>query len=567
MPLGGGDTSCRSHRREWGRVAAKVEMGDDRAFGQFVFGRTGVTARRLTVAAWACLPALSALYLSIHSSLLPGALEIIPLETIYCLPIALCVVFSLQARAASEGVERSFWGFLAAANAILLLCEVLFTAWFFVISAGGPPPVALPFPILHAITAFCYVGMLQSMSGLHAEPVHARVRWELDFAAIGIIGLIGFVALYARPLMDPAGAPMGHVLIGAMYPLIGLVMLVGALANIVGFRAGKWRVWDALILVSLTVYALGISLWPLWYASAVEAGATRNYERGVLDVVQFAGHWVLMMAAFYRLTRPNESRVTRLPAPTMRRRGVVGASLMAAYLLAVPFVSWLAWSERADIQWLAFYAGAATLLVTLVVARSAARSFELGMPRTSPTDGLTGVWNRGFLVQRLGAEVDQARRYGDPLSVVVLDVDDLGQFNERYGHAEGDLLLTQVGRLAERVCGRDCTVARLGADEFAVIAPESDLMETTVLARRLLDVIAIEAGPRPGLVSVSAGVVSFPAHADDPQGLLSVAELAVAEAKTRGKAGIIVFEDDRIPGARPQVSAASATPQAATGEL
>lgn len=504
----------------------------------------------MRIVAWAGLPLLGALFLAVHASSLSGVAKWIPLEVIYCLPIALTVVFSMKARADSAGVERTFWGFLAGANATLLACEALFTVWILGISPGGPPPVSWPFHIMHAVAAACFLGLLVSMSRLHAQPRHTRARWELDFVAVALVALVAIVAVYTRPVMAPTGAPISYVLLGAGYALFALVMLVGALFNIVGFKADKWRVWDTLVLISLTVYAFAISLWPLWYVSAVTAGVTRNYERSVLDVVQLAGHWVLMMAALYRLTQPNLSRVTRLPAPIVRRNGLAHAAVPVMCVLAVPAMIWLAWSSRGDAAWFAFYLGAATVLMVIAMARGAALALEnTTRAGASAVDGLTGVWNRGFLTTRLAAEIDQSRRYGDSLTLIVFDIDDFGAYNERHGHMAGDVLLAEVANLAERVCQDVCTVARLGGDEFAVIAPDMDLMQATVLARRLLDVIAIEAGTHPGTVSVSAGVAEFPAHAAEPERLLRVACVAVSEAKQRGKAGIIVFEDSRVPAA------------------
>jgi len=490
---------------------------------------------------------LCLLYVAVFFSGLVGMARLIPLEIIYCIPIVFTVVFALRARSGSVGVERVFWSCLAGANATLFACELLLVAWI-AVTPIGPPPVAWAFHIMHAIAAACFIGLLVSMSRLHSEPQRTRLRWELDLSAVTVIVGVTLIAAYARPVMAPANAPISHVLLGAAYPTFGLVMLLGTLANVVGLKAEKWRAWDVMVAVSLSLYALAISLWPLWYTSAVSAGTSRTTGRGMLDIIQFAGHWILMMAALYRLTQPDESRVTRLPAPVLRRTDVAHMIVPGVCVVAVPLVGWLAWSERADIRWFVVYAAAATLLTALIAARGLAFSYESGSDAGEPaTDGLTGVWNRGFLATRLAAEIEQSRRYSEPLSVVSLDLDDFGRYNEQYGHMDGDLLLVQTARLIERVCEDTCTVARVGGDEFAVIAPEHDVMQATVLARRLLDVIAIESGPHPGSVSMSAGVATFPMHAEEPERLLRVAASAVAEAKQRGKAGIIVFEDTRVP--------------------
>jgi HD-GYP domain-containing protein (c-di-GMP phosphodiesterase class II) len=88
-------------------------------------------------------------------------------------------------------------------------------------------------------------------------------------------------------------------------------------------------------------------------------------------------------------------------------------------------------------------------------------------------------------------------------------------------------------------------VARLGGDDFAVIVPRSGALETSVLARRMIDMIAISAGPEPGTVTASAGIASFPRHAADADALARLAAGALYHAKQTGSDRLVTYEDER----------------------
>ena len=89
------------------------------------------------------------------------------------------------------------------------------------------------------------------------------------------------------------------------------------------------------------------------------------------------------------------------------------------------------------------------------------------------TDALTGLGNRRTFDDLLAAEVDRAGRHGEPLSLVLLDIDHFKSVNDRFGHQVGDRVLVEVGRRLVAIARRGEAVTRIGGEEFAWILPRT----------------------------------------------------------------------------------------------
>jgi len=153
----------------------------------------------------------------------------------------------------------------------------------------------------------------------------------------------------------------------------------------------------------------------------------------------------------------------------------------------------------------------------------------------STTDALTGLANRRGFLQRLEAECERARRYAQPLSLILVDVDKLKAINDVYGHHGGDEALRRVAAgIRDRLRSSDLG-ARQGGDEFAVIAPHTSHEEAVHLAERiryLVDSSPANADCPP--LHVSFGVVTTKGPPESTDGLLRAADEALYEAKRRG---------------------------------
>ena len=153
------------------------------------------------------------------------------------------------------------------------------------------------------------------------------------------------------------------------------------------------------------------------------------------------------------------------------------------------------------------------------------------------TDPLTGLANMRHLQTQLRHNLALAKRYEQPFALLVIDVDGLKRVNDGQGHTAGDRVLVQVGVAMRRTIRAVDTPARIGGDEFCVLAPSHTAMAARPLAERLASAIAGETGDDdsdPG-VGASIGVVSCPDHGDDPDTLLDAADQAMYRAKSAGE--------------------------------
>ncbi len=158
--------------------------------------------------------------------------------------------------------------------------------------------------------------------------------------------------------------------------------------------------------------------------------------------------------------------------------------------------------------------------------------------RLSLTDGLTGLWNRRHLALRIEAELSRAVRFGEPFSVLYLDLDGFKPVNDTLGHQAGDTVLIETARRLTDATREVDIVARPGGDEFTLLLPKTGLAG----ALRLADKIRTAVGGRPfdldGTpigVTVSVGVAAYPEHGSSGKELLAAADGALYQAKAGGR--------------------------------
>jgi diguanylate cyclase (GGDEF)-like protein len=180
------------------------------------------------------------------------------------------------------------------------------------------------------------------------------------------------------------------------------------------------------------------------------------------------------------------------------------------------------------------------------VALENARLHRL-VERQAVTDGLTELANRRQFEQALAGEISRAERFGGTLALILADLDDFKQVNDRYGHQAGDEVLRRFAAVLRETVRDVDLPARYGGEEFAVLLPQTDLAGAERLAERLRQSVAERPMTnRPGaLVAVTAsfGVAAFP-EAATPAALFAAADEALYRAKAAGKNRVVCAEPD-----------------------
>jgi diguanylate cyclase (GGDEF)-like protein len=160
-------------------------------------------------------------------------------------------------------------------------------------------------------------------------------------------------------------------------------------------------------------------------------------------------------------------------------------------------------------------------------------------------DHLTGLGNHRAFYEQLELQLARAARYRGPLSLVLIDLDELKHVNDTMGHAVGDALLAEVGRVVRAAVRVADSGFRTGGDEFALILPATDADGAEELTRRLLRRTLED---RPGSryakpISFSAGIASVPTHATDMTKLLARADAALYRGKRNGRTAVTIFDE------------------------
>jgi diguanylate cyclase (GGDEF)-like protein len=152
------------------------------------------------------------------------------------------------------------------------------------------------------------------------------------------------------------------------------------------------------------------------------------------------------------------------------------------------------------------------------------------------TDPLTGLGNLRHLQTQIGHLLELHKRYGHPFAVLLMDIDGLKRINDAHGHQAGDRVLMQVAMSMRRSIRNVDVAARIGGDEFCVLAPEQDVEAASTLAERLANAVGEEvAGNEEPPVGLSVGVASCPQHGTDAETLIDTADRAMYRAKAAGE--------------------------------
>ena len=330
-----------------------------------------------------------------------------------------------------------------------------------------------------------------------------------------------FVLLYSA--VTPDGP---HRLALQVVSSLTLIVAVCALLFVNRVSAQAWRLRFCLLSTLFAGAALTIAIW---------------LDGGVDSPL------VLMIAL------PILSAALALPAREVWICGVAALVEMVAVVLTSVDVS----SSTSDVAALsAFLVGTVALSLGAAVYRSRLERDEdlliRRLHRQARTDSLTGCLSHGVFYDRLSIEVDRALRHGEPLSLLVVDIDLFRSFNDARGHAAGDAALVKAGARIGRISRSVDAVARIGGDEFGVILPMTGLASAHALAERMVEAFSRseEAG-----VTISIGYAALDPASRRARG--SSGTQTVASTGPRSRDGTAPPPSEvRSPAARPTLDPA-----------
>ena len=184
-----------------------------------------------------------------------------------------------------------------------------------------------------------------------------------------------------------------------------------------------------------------------------------------------------------------------------------------------------------------------SILVTFAVSYLAkyllkSRDFEYQY-KLATTDGLTELYNHRYFQDTLRKQIETSKRYNQPFSLIIIDIDFFKNFNDSYGHQAGDAVLKSVAHILKRNTRATDFVCRYGGEEMSIILPYTDNKEALANAQRICKAVSSHIFRLPNNVecnvTISLGVSTYPQDGDTPQMIIEKADKALYWAKEHGR--------------------------------
>jgi len=175
--------------------------------------------------------------------------------------------------------------------------------------------------------------------------------------------------------------------------------------------------------------------------------------------------------------------------------------------------------------------------------------YSINLLNLATYDPLTKLYNRRAIVEYAEREVERSKRYNHQFSIILLDIDDFKGINDTYGHTIGDIVLKQLSEIIKNEVRDIDRVGRYGGEEFIIILPETKIENAKKLAERIRTKILekeFKISDYRISVTISAGVSGFRTHGETFEEILQAADLALYQAKRRGKNQVVMLEKEEI---------------------
>ncbi|HTI35464.1 MAG TPA: GGDEF domain-containing protein [Miltoncostaea sp.] len=378
-----------------------------------------------------------------------------------------------------------------------------------------------------------YVPMLAGAFLLYLR-LRPERGWQgmLDGLLLSTAGaVIGWQLVVERVAGQASGGVTG-ALVAVLYPALDLVSLVG-IAWIVLRQRERTPGWLRWVMVAFAGQAAA------GLAYVVAAVNDRSIE-AVSAAMFMLSACAWTVAAVTRIgvaeRRPwNAGRHDSPPPWSESVPFIVGAGVVALSAVA---------TDDIEVQVGAVIA-AVTMAARAIDALAVRRGLLAERDRLLVTDPLTGAYNRRFLAHEGDRAFARSRRGEEAVSAIALDLDGFKAVNDRSGHGAGDELLVATCRAVGAELRLGDLLCRLGGDEFLVLCPATDADGARALAERIRHTVRVtaQAVAPEHVVTVSAGVATFPGDAADPEDLMRHADVALYAGKRAGRDRVMAYAD------------------------
>lgn len=176
----------------------------------------------------------------------------------------------------------------------------------------------------------------------------------------------------------------------------------------------------------------------------------------------------------------------------------------------------------------------AWLFLTLCIGGYSIGRLFSEVRKLSVTDALTGLYSRYYFFDQLDKELSRAKRYNEPFSIIMMDLDGFKRINDSQGHLAGDRILRAVAAALHSAVRRTDVVGRYGGEEFVLLLPHTDEKGALTLANRLRELIErcnFGAGHGQKGITISGGITTYPTSGTTAEELLERADQALYKAK------------------------------------
>jgi len=247
---------------------------------------------------------------------------------------------------------------------------------------------------------------------------------------------------------------------------------------------------------------------------------------GTVEVSPLVVEWLRSPGALDVSDLPEAVRTALDLRGTSRRVGVLLASGLPTGFVSVELPVY-APGDRRSLELIAMHAG--------VVVENA-RLYRL-LEHEAETDGLTGAYNYRYFMRALDHEMGRVRRHGGELAVLMVDVDNLKEYNDSFGHLGGSAALREIAGMLRESSRTIDVVSKYGGDEFSLLLPHCGREGALVFAERIRDRIARHTfeNDEARRLTVSMGLAVFPDEGVDPRDLLRRADARLYDAKRDGR--------------------------------